>query len=822
MPDIEALLAAMTLEEKVTLLSGSGPWSTRAIPRLDIPFVKVTDGPNGARGNGRSGATAASFPVGSALAATWNRDLVTAIGEALGQEVRTKGAQVLLGPTMNLQRTPLGGRNFECFSEDPWLTGELATAYVRGVQSQRVGACLKHFVANDSEFERHTISSEVDERTLHELYLRPFEMAVTRARPWLVMSAYNRINGVYASSHRALLRDTLKGRWGFDGVVVSDWGAARETVENMHGGLDLEMPGPARTRGQTLIDAVSAGTVPQTEIDDSARRLLRLIERSGRFEDPLRHPEESVDLLEHRVLARRAAAEAMVLIRNRGALPLDPAAQKRIAVIGPNAEIGQIQGGGSSMVHPHYCVHPLEAFRETFADVIHAPGCTNHRYVPTPHDDELAAGDGNAGLRARFYAWDDEACTTPIAAALAQQQHQLFSFLWLGTLARGLPQTFRATLSAIFTPAVSGEHTFGVSSSGLSKVLLDGETIIDNWTSQDRGDAFFGGGSAERRAAVRLEAGRRYAYAIEYATGPEAGGTGSGGTIAGIRYGIMPPLPDDMLGDAVRAAERADAVVLVLGSDADWETEGADRRDMTLPGRQTELLERVLAARPDAIVVLNTGAPVAMPWRDRAGAVLQAWLPGQEFGHALADVIAGSVNPAGRMPCTVPERLEDTPAFTSYPGENGRVLYGERVFMGYRWYDMRGIEPAVPFGHGLSYTSFSYSELTMPGRAGIGDTITVECTITNTGARAGDEVVQLYIGDAAASVQRPPQELRAFDRIRLEPGERQRVRFALNPDVFAFWDAGAHEWLVEPGLFHLRIGASSRDIRLQGELTLER
>jgi beta-glucosidase len=813
MPDLDALLAAMTLQEKVSLLAGSGPWSTQAIPRLEIPFVKVTDGPNGARGNGTSGATAASFPVGSALASSWNCALVRAIGEALGHEAKTKGAQVLLGPTMNLHRTPLGGRNFECFSEDPWLTGELATALVDGVQSQGVGACLKHFVANDSEFERHTISVEVDERTLRELYLRPFEMAVTRARPWMVMSAYNRVNGVYASSHRHLLRDVLKQQWGFDGVVVSDWGAALETIDNMRGGLDLEMPGPTRTRGQALVDALQAGDVDVADVDDSVRRLLRLLERTGRFSDSSRHPEVSVDRPEHRVLARQAAAEGMVLLANRGVLPLDPARQRRVAVIGPNARTGQIQGGGSSQVRPHYIVHPLAALEQVFEEVVHSPGCTNFRYVPAPDDAWLLADDrGNHGLRAQFFAYDDAACTTPIAEALLQKQHTLFGFVWFGTRTRNLPARFRAVLTATLTAPESGEYLFGVLSSGRSRVLLDGSEIIDNWTSQEAGDAFFGRGSSERRARVSLTAGQQYAYRIEYETGDDG--------IKGIRYGLLPPLPRDMIGDALTAAHTADAVVLVLGTDPDWETEGADRHGMALPGHQPELLERLLAARPDTVVVLNTGAPVAMPWINRAGAALQAWLPGQEFGNALADVLTGTVNPSGRMPCTIPKRLEDTPAFTSYPGERGRVYYGERGFFGYRWYDARRVEPAVPFGHGLSYTSFEYGDLTLPARARTDQTVDIECTITNTGARAGAEVVQLYVGDIEASVQRPMQELRAFAKVELAPGEQRRVRLTLNPDAFAFWDVTGECWHVEPGEFTVRIGSSSRDIRLDGAITL--
>jgi beta-glucosidase len=346
-PDLAALLAAMTLEEKVTLLAGRGFWVTNPIPRLGIPAIKVTDGPNGARGDGVSGRSAASFPVGTALGSTWNPDLVRAVGESIGQEALTKGANVVLGPTINLHRTPLGGRNFECYGEDPWLSGMLATAFVQGVQSQGVGACPKHFVCNDSEFERHTISSEVDERTLRELYLTPFEFAVKNADPWTLMSAYNRVNGTFASSHGALLRGVLKDEWGFPGAVVSDWGAALETDANLTGGLDLEMPGPTRSRGTALVEAVRAGRVALADVDDAVRRMLHLIARSGRFANPDPQPEAAEDRPEHRSVARRAAAEGMVLIRNRGLLPLDPEKIRTLAVLGPNAAHGQIQGAAA-------------------------------------------------------------------------------------------------------------------------------------------------------------------------------------------------------------------------------------------------------------------------------------------------------------------------------------------------------------------------------------------------------------------------------------------------------------------------------------------
>lgn len=409
MDRIEKLVAEMTLEEKVSMLSGADMWRTVPVERLGIPDFKMTDGPNGARGDAVSGATAVSMPVGAALASTWNVDLIEKVGEVLGEEVKSKAAEILLGPTINIHRTPLGGRNFECYSEDPYLTGRMAVAFTRGVQSQGVGACLKHFVCNDSEFERHTMSSEVDERSLREIYLAPFEAGVNEAGAWSVMSSYNRVNGTYAASHVELLTEVLKEEWGFDGFVVSDWGGSLETVGNAVGGLDLEMPGPARTFGDKLIDAVKSGEVDEAILDDKIRRLLTVLVKSGRLDNPdADRTEHSIDKPEHRAIARQAAQESMVLMRNDGTLPLKRDAIKTIAVIGPNAEHGQIQGGGSSGVRPHYQVHPLQGIRDVAGDginIAYEKGCFTHKFAPPFARDAINAPDvGGPGFKMEMFS----------------------------------------------------------------------------------------------------------------------------------------------------------------------------------------------------------------------------------------------------------------------------------------------------------------------------------------------------------------------------------------------------------------------------------
>ncbi len=803
---IEDLLSRMTLEEKVSMTVGTGAWHSTAVERLGIPSLKVTDGPHGARGEARRGETSAAFPVGVALAATWDPELIRAVGSALGEETKSKGAQVLLGPTVNIHRTPLAGRNFECYSEDPYLSGRIATAFVQGLQSRGVGACVKHFACNDSEFQRFTMSSEVGERALREIYLRPFEMAVTEAEPWSIMGAYNRVNGTYACSNRRLLTEILRDEWGFRGFVVSDWGAMTDgTAEAANAGLDLEMPGPGRYMGGPLLDAVHSGAVAEATVDDTVRRLLRILILSGRMETPGEQEERSDDRPEHRALARRVAAESMVLLKNeRDLLPLDRSRIRTLAVIGPNAEVGQIMGGGSSRVTPHYVVHPLEALRGRCGDdvaVVYERGCLTHKFTPEIDLARYGAGEGEGAVTVEYF--DSTDCTgEPVHTRKVRQVGVRF----LGEVpAVADREHFSCRWTATFTPETTGVHTFGLTAAGLGRLLVDGVEVIDNWTAPERGEWLYGLGSKELTGEVEMAVGKAYQLTAEYSRGslPRLA--------AGLRLGMVPPLPADLMGRAIAAAAGADAAVLVVGTSDEWETEGNDRRDMELPGRQRELIEKVAAANPNTVVVVNASSPITMDWVDRAPAVLQVWFPGQEFGNALADVLFGDVNPSGRLPTTFPKRFQDNPAFFNYPGENGQVLYGEGIFVGYRAYDARDVEPLFPFGHGLSFTTFEYDDATATVEGS--DTVVVEVDIRNVGQSAGREVVQCYVRDVEASLARPPKELKGFAKVSLEPGETATARIVLDRRAFSFYDPGRADWVLEPGDFELLIGSSSRDIR---------
>ncbi|MFE8595954.1 beta-glucosidase H [Archangium violaceum] len=803
---IDTLLNAMSLEEQVSLLAGATFWTTVPVERLGIPSLKVSDGPNGARGGGSlvGGVKAASFPVAISLASTWNTALVTQVGQALGQEAQSKGAQVLLAPTVNLHRSTQNGRNFECYSEDPFLSARVCVAYIQGVQSQGVGATVKHYVGNESEFERMSISSDIDERALRELYLVPFEAAVKEARTWAVMCSYNKLNGTFASENRRLLTDILKREWGFDGVLMSDWFATHTTVESMNAGLDLEMPGPARFRGQKLLEAVRAGQVDTEAIQDSARRVLRLLGRVGAFEHPAPVEEQAIDRPEHRALIRRAGAEGTVLLKNKGLLPLDPKRLKKIALIGPNARIAQIMGGGSAQVNAHYRVTPYEGIQARLGGSVelgYEVGCANHKLLPPLAQPLTAEYFNNRGL---------SGAGVP-GASLPQTE-----VIWSDAPAPGVSaDSFSARLAMRFTPDEDGVHHFGLVSAGLSRLFVDGRLVVDNWSAWKPGDTYFGSGSDEVTGTLELQAGRAYDVTIEYATPAEG--------MRAVRVGVTRPLGDKHLERAVRLAADSDVALVFVGHNGEWDTEAVDRPHMDLVGRQNELVSRVASANPNTIVVLQTGAPVALPWLDAVAGVLQAWYPGQEAGNAIADVLFGDAEPSGRLPQTFPVRLEDNAAHGNYPGGQGRVRYGEGVFVGYRHHDTKDIAPLFPFGFGLSYTTFAYGNLRLSAESLSPDgTLTVTLDVTNTGPRAGQEVVQLYVRDEKASLPRPEKELKGFLKVALAPGETKSVTLTLGMRALAYFDDARAAWVAEAGRFEVLVGSSSRDIRARATFSLQR
>ena len=796
---IEQLILQMTLEEKVSLLAGKDMWHTVAVERLGIPVVKVTDGPNGARGaEGSTGLTSACTPCGAALGATWNTELVEQVGKVLAEEVKAKGAHILLAPTVNIHRTPTAGRNFECYSEDPLHSGEIASAYIDGLQKNGAGACIKHFVTNDQEFERFSISSEIAERPLHEIYLEPFRIAIEKAKPWAVMSAYNRINGVYAADNDYTLYEILKERWGFDGIVMSDWFGTYGPT-SAESGLDLEMPGPARWASiEHIKKALETGRMTQEKLDDKVRRMLRMMERVGAFDQPTLQPETAYDNPAHRTILRRASAESIVLLKNNGSLPLEEA--KSILLLGENAVVPQIVGGGSAHVNVHYVVTPLDGIKSRAkGDVHYFIGTPTHRNLPVAQAGWFKANDGSIGLTMSAYT-NHELVGEPYSSTICDR----FNFSWFNTeTAAPNPEAFSVKFTGTLTVPETGSYDFGLTSLGLSRISLDGKLLLDHWT--DRTDKEM----RQKVVSIQLEAGRAYPILIEYSfAGKERW--------RGLRFGLMPSLPADPIAEAVEMAAKADVVVLIAGLTNEWESEGFDRPNMDLPNKQDELIRRVAAANPKTIVVMNAGSPVSMPWADDVAAILQYWYPGQEGGNALADVLFGDVNPSGKLPTTHPYRLQDSPSYINFPGENGKVQYGEGIFVGYRYYDKKELPVRFPFGYGLSYTIFEYSDLKLDKDSySPGDEIKVTLTVKNTGKRAGQEVVQVYLRDPEARLVRPEKELKAFTKVSLQPGESKTVTLSLTRQSLAYYDPSVPGWVAEAGAFEVLVGASSADIRLR-------
>ena len=804
MSHIDKLLGQMTIEEKISMLAGADLWHSVAIPRLGIPQFKVTDGPNGARGaHGNMGPSSVATPVGIALGATWNPELVEKVGNVLADELKAKGAHILLAPTVNIHRTPIAGRNFECYSEDPFLSGTLASAYIKGIQSKGMGACIKHFVANDQEYERTSISSEVDERTLREIYLEPFRIAIRNSNPWAVMSAYNRVNGTYACENNHTLLDILKGEWKFDGIVMSDWFGTYDT-EVPTGGLDLEMPGPARWMSEELVkNALANGTLTEEALDDKVRRLLCVLEKAGLFTNPELQPERAEDKPQHRRIMREAAREAIVLLKNDGTLPLNKV--KSIAVIGPYAQTAQILGGGSSSVTPHYAVSPFAGIKNRAGNKIKveaAPGCFIYKTLPAPAPETLSTPDGRRGLSLSLFNGTELSGDPVYTDVMTRTRFEWFD----SSVPNANQESFSLRLEGFFTPQENGIHTLALSAVGWCKLYLDDKVIIDHSSDSDM--------AKQITADLKLEGGKTYPIKIEYYWKGNR-------RFRSLSFGYQPPHAKDMIAEAVKLAKSCDVVVLVASLNREWEAEGFDRLDMKLPGAQNELIERVAKANKNTIVVLNAGSAAEMPWIDKVPAVLQLWYDSQEQGNALADILFGDVNPSGKLPTTFPVRLQDNPAYTNYPGENGKVRYGEGIFVGYRYYDKKELAPLFPFGHGLSYATFKYSNLRLSAKSLTpNELLKVRVDMTNTGKVAGKEVVQLYVRDVKSTVARPEKELKAFAKVELAPKQTKTVTFTLDREAFWYFDITKNAWTTEPGDFEILVGSSSRDIRLSESFRL--
>jgi beta-glucosidase len=811
---IEEALRALDLETKVKLLSGQDFWTLPAIPEIGLRSLVMSDGPIGLRGIGwRPDDPSVALPSPTALAATWDPALARTAGRLLGQEARRKGVHVLLAPTVNLHRSPLGGRHFECYSEDPLLTGEIGAAYVAGVQDQGVGTTVKHFVANDSETDRFTVDVRVGERALRELYLAPFERIVG-AGAWGVMAAYNGVNGSTMTEHADLQIGVLKREWGFDGFVVSDWTAARATAPAANGGLDVVMPAVGDPWGEALVAAVRSGAVAEEVVDDKVRRVLRLAARVGILDgaSPAVAESDLPSTLDGAAVAREIAARSFVLARNEGGLlPLDPARLRVVAVSGALAADARVQGGGSALVQPAHVVSPLDGLTAALvadstpsATVAAGEATAYATMLNTPTVTYSVGADPRRRVPvATAPQWSEITCVLRAAGGRELYRTALPSAYvrWMGAPPPGVAPDDIAelSLSARLTPTAGGTHELAIVGFGDFALTAGGRTLFEGpvYRAQDESDVFRG--ADERRFPVDLAEGEP----VDVVLSQRGGNPG----FVSLAIGHAPPSPgpDALLDEAARTAAEADVAVVVVGTTEEVESEGFDRTTLALPGRQDELVSRVAAANPRTVVVVNAGSPVLMPWADEVAAILLTWFPGQEAGAALAEVLLGATEPGGRLPTTWPRR--DSDALPVTPAD-GALHYDEGVFLGYR---ADPADPLFPFGHGLGYTEWAYDSLSIEDRTAV-------VTVRNTGSRAGREVVQVYIGPAETDGSRPRRWLAGFAAAEAEPGEAVTLRVPLPERAFQIWtDAG---WQAVPGTYTVQAAHSVADRRLSTELAI--
>ncbi|MEU1510856.1 glycoside hydrolase family 3 C-terminal domain-containing protein [Streptomyces sp. NPDC005811] len=791
---VEAALGKLDLDAKARLLAGQDMWSLPELPEIGLKSLVMSDGPIGVRGvRWTADDPSVALPSPTALAATWDPELARRAGVLLAQEARRKGVHVLLAPTVNLHRSPLGGRHFEAYSEDPYLTGRIGTGYVKGVQEGGVGTTVKHYVANDAETDRFTVNNLVGERALRELYLAPFEAIVENAHPWGIMTAYNTVNGTTMTEHHHLVNEVLRGEWGFDGYNVSDWMAARDTVGALRGGLDVAMPGPQTVYGEALAQAVRDGRVAESEVDEAVRRVLRLAARVGVLADAEPAVTELPGPVDGEALAREIAGRSFVLLRNeRAALPLRPGT---VALIGAAARDARVLGGGSATVFPARIVSPLDGLTAALPE-----GTLTYAVGADPTTEPAVA---DKGFTLRAICRDTEGNVLGTGSAPNGQ------IQWMGTdLPEGVTHDTLHTveLTGTFTPRESGPHSFGIKGTGAFTLTVAGTTYFDGpqlpADDSDPFEAFFG--APVTHAEVELAAGETVEVSLTYvfALPDEI-------PFKVVAFALAHQEPqrdeDELIAEAVEAARAADTAVVVVATTDRVESEGFDRGDLALPGRQDDLVRAVAAANPNTVVVVNSGSPVELPWREEVAAVLLTWFPGQEGGAALADVLTGAREPGGRLPTTWGS-LADAPVTRVTPAD-GELPYTEDLFIGYRAWEKEGRTPSYPFGHGLGYTDWAYESVEVAGT-------TVTVRLRNTGERTGREVVQVYLAPAEPDAGRPARRLAGFAAVEAGPGESAEVTVEIPRRAFEVWDEAEHRWFFVKGSYEIQVGRSIADRRI--------
>lgn len=794
---VNELLKQMTLQEKLEYIGGFREFYIRGIERLDLPEIKMSDGPMGVR---NYGATTA-YPASIAIAASWNRDLAEKFGIAMGRDARARGVHIVLAPGVNIYRAAFNGRNFEYLGEDPYLASEIVVPIIKGIQSQGAVATVKHYIANNQEFDRHNVSSNVDERTLREIYMPAFKAAVQKGNVGALMTAYNLINGVHASEHDYLNNEVLKNEWGFDGVVMSDWTSTYSTIGIVNGGLDLEMPSGKYMNPELIIPLIVSGEIKESTIDDKVRRILRMIVKFNFMNRDQEISDIPKDDPKSRAAALQIAREGTVLLKNEsGILPLNRKEIKKIAVIGPNSHPAVHGAGGSSYTTPTHAVSVLDGINALAGEnieVIHKRGIRDLSGDGTYENSVFYTPDGKPGLKGEYFNnmnFDGKPELTRIDESVnfifnehpsGGKYNSNFSVKWTGKI----------------KPEKTGLYRFYVTGDDGYRLMINDENVLEAWFDQ---------APTTRSALLELVSGKEYDLRLEYYQ------NGGG---AEIKFGYEKE-KTPQINEAAKLAKEADAVILCVGFTQTTEGEGRDR-EYNLTDEQVELITKTLEANKNTIIVLNAGGNVEMEgWIDNTKALLQAWYPGQEGGTAIAEIIFGDVNPSGKLPATFEKKWEDSPVYGSYfdDDDDKNVEYSEGIFLGYRYFDQADSKPRFPFGYGLSYTTFEYSDLKVDAVNGL--PVKISFKITNTGKAAGAEAAQVYVSDLQSSVERPEKELKGFDKVFLEPGESKVVEITLEKDAFQYYDVNKRSWVLEPGDFEIKVGRSSEDIVLNERITL--
>lgn len=797
---IDSLLQQLTIEEKIDLLSGTG-FETKPISRLGIPSLKMCDGPLGVN-RGKSTA----FPSGILMAATFNPELIEQVGEAIAQETKAHKRDLILGPCVNIARIPMGGRNFESFGEDPYLTSQIAISYIKGVQSQNVAATIKHFAVNNQEYQRDFVNVIVSERALNEIYFPVFKSAVEEANVLAVMAAYNKVNGFYCSENEFLLKKKLKGEWGFKGIVMSDWGAVHSSIPAFKNGLDLEMPNGKYLNQKNLLNYFKDHHLSEEELNDKVRRLLRVMFKIGLFENRI-YDTTKLNTEEHKKLALDVAREGIVLLKNENnILPLNFDKIKSIAVVGPTSNVAVTGGGGSSMVTPFYSISPLEALKNKIGNKIKinfAQGVSLNGVVE-PINSKFLFVDTKTrlnGLRGEYFT-NKDLKGSPVKIRIDTVIN--FNWQWESPFENFPEDQFSVRWTGFIRVDKTNQYTIDVLSDDGIRLYFDNKLVIDDWNDHAELTNSF---------TIKLEANKFYKIKLEFY---ENGGA------ATCRLGLR-ETDTTMFINAINAAKNSDVALVFVGTNYTYESEGFDRKDLNLPENQDNLIKAISNVNKNTIVILNTGSPVLMAsWINMVPAILETWFGGEQIGNAIADILIGETNPSGKLPITFPVKWEDCSAFPTYMKEDSVSRYDDDIFIGYRHFDKYNIEPQFPFGYGLSYTTFEFKNLrTYKDSIKLNEKIQLSFTLKNTGQLAGKEVAQLYIKPLNTKIKRAQKELKRFQKVNLKPTEEKIIMFILSGDDFKYYDEDKKDWSLEPGEYEILIGSSSEDIKLRTKIVIQ-